>query len=216
MSFVPLPHIVEGAAELLELRRVERDERRRERLHALWLVASGTVQSRSALARQLGRNRETVSRWLEDYQREGLATLLRAPRPAGRPHLGGIGLPAATQEAIRARLAQSRGERGYLSLWRWARAEHALAYSYSHFIMAAGGEPPRRVLTLAPGRADAAQLGYVPAAHAALQLLPAEYSVVFEDEPAYVCVCRDGTVWGYCVDGSPEPLAAWGFPPDTA
>ena len=128
-----MPRIVEGAAELLELRRVERDERRRERLHALWLVASGAAGSRSALARQLGRNRETVSRWLEDYQRDGREGLLRAPLPAGRSHQGGIGLPVAVQEAIRGRLAQPQGERGYLSLWRWARAEHALTYSYSHF-----------------------------------------------------------------------------------
>ena len=133
MPFVPLPLVVESAAELLEMRRAERDERRRERLHALWLVASETVHNRSALARQLGRNRETVSRWLADYVQGGLAALLRAPLPVGRPHQGGIGLPAAVQESIRARLAQPRGERGYLALWRWARAEHALAYSYSHF-----------------------------------------------------------------------------------
>ena len=133
MPFVPLPRIVESAAELLEMRRVERDERRRERLHALWLVASGAAQSRSALARQLGRNRETVSRWLEDYARAGCESLLRAPLPAGRPHQGGIGLPVGVQEAIRTRLAQPQGERGYLSLWRWAQAEHAVTYSYSHF-----------------------------------------------------------------------------------
>lgn len=133
MPFVPWPRVVESAAELLELRRVERDERRRERLHALWLVASETVQSRSALARQLGRNRETVSRWLADYVQGGLAGLLRAPLPVGRPHQGGIGLPTAVQEAIRARLAQPQGERGYRTLWQWARTEHALTYSYSHF-----------------------------------------------------------------------------------
>lgn len=133
MPFVPLPRVVESAAELQEMRRIERDERRRERLHALWLVASGVVSSRSALARQLGRNRETVSRWLEDYTRDGRAGLLRAPLPTGRPHQGGIGLPPTVQEAIRARLAQPQGERGYLALWRWARAEHALSYSYSHF-----------------------------------------------------------------------------------
>ena len=131
--FVPLPGIAESAAELWELRRVERDDRRRERLHALWLVASGAASSRHALARQLGHHRETVSRWLEDYGREGRAGLLRAPLPAGRPSRDGIGLPAAVKAAIRARLAQTQGERGYLSLWRWARAEHALAYSYSHF-----------------------------------------------------------------------------------
>lgn len=58
---------------------------------------------------------------------------MRAPLPCGRPHQGGIGLPDHTQQAIRARLAQPQGERSYLALWRWARAEHAVAYSYAHF-----------------------------------------------------------------------------------
>ena len=133
MPHVPFPRINESASELLEWRRTERDERRRERLHALWLVASGAVSSRAALARTLGRNRETMVRWLGDYAQGGLSALLRAPQPPGRPNQGGIGLPEPTKAAIRARLAEPKGERGYLSLWRWARAEHALTYSYSHF-----------------------------------------------------------------------------------
>lgn len=128
-----LPVIAESAEELDALRRAERDERRRERLHALWLLVSGTVRNRTALARQLGRNRATLSRWLEDYAHGGLAALLRAAKPSGPPSQGGIGLPGDVREAIRARLAQAKGERGYLALWRWARAEHALIYSYSHF-----------------------------------------------------------------------------------
>ena len=113
MPFVSLSRIVESTTELLELRRVERDERRRERLHALWLVASEAVSSRSALARQLGRNRETVSRWLEDYVRAGREGLLRTPLSAGRPHQGGISLPTAVQEARRSRQAR---DDGYLEL----------------------------------------------------------------------------------------------------
>jgi transposase len=133
MSRYPLPVIAESAQELLEMRRTERDERRRERLHALWLLASGEVAHRLALAKRLGRNRETVSRWLADYVQGGLSALLRAPLRPGPPSQGGIGLSAGVQQAIRARLAQPQGERGYLALWRWARAEHALPYSYSHF-----------------------------------------------------------------------------------
>ena len=133
MPFVAFPRIVESAQALWEQRRAERDERRRERLQALWLVASEQVGSRSALARELGRNRETVSRWLEDYARGGLAALLQEPLPAGRTSQGGIALPEATRAAIRARLAAPEGERGYLALWRWAQAEHAISYSYSHF-----------------------------------------------------------------------------------
>ena len=84
------------------------------------------------------------------------------------------------------------------------------------FVMVASGEPPRRVIILVAASPEVASPAYIPAAHAALQLLPAEYSIRFENEPAYVCVCRDGTVLGYYVGRSPEPLAAWGFPPDAA
>ena len=133
MPRFPLPRIAESAQELLEMRRRERDERRRERLHLLWLLASGAALDRRSAAGQLGRNRETVGRWLGDYARGGLALLLRAPQRPGPPRRGGIGLPEQTQAAIRARLAQPQGERGYLALWRWAQAEHALSYSYSRF-----------------------------------------------------------------------------------
>lgn len=133
MPRFPLPPIAESTEELLEMRRAERDERRRERLHLLWLLASRAAADRLSAARQLGRNRETVSRWLDDYARGGLGSLLRPPKPPGPPNQGGIGLPAAVQDTIRARLAEPRGERGYLALWKWARGEHALAYSYSHF-----------------------------------------------------------------------------------
>ena len=133
MPFVALPVVAESAAELLEVRRSERDERRRERLHALWLVASGQASSRTDLARRLGRNRETLSRWLTDYTRGGLAALLRPAARRGPASQGGTTLPADVQEAVRARLAQPQGERGYLALWRWAKAEHGVVLGYSRF-----------------------------------------------------------------------------------
>ena len=133
MSRFPLPVISQSVAELLEMRRGERDRRQRERLQLLWLVASGTVSTRLRAARHLGRNRETVGRWLEVYAKEGLAGLLRAPLPPGPVAHGGIGLAPEVQNAIRARLAAPQGERGYLALWRWAKAQYALTYSYVHF-----------------------------------------------------------------------------------
>lgn len=129
----PLPLIAESADELLEMRRQERDKRRHERLHLLWLLASGQAIDRQSAGTQIGRNRQTVARWLNDYTCGGLQALLRAPLPSGRTHQGGIGLPEETKAAIRVRLAEPQGERGYLSLWRWAQAEHAMVYSYPHF-----------------------------------------------------------------------------------
>ena len=128
-----LPVIKESAQALLVLRQQARDERRRERLHALWLLASGAENNRTALARRLGRNRESVSAWLKDYAQGGLAGLLRDVQPCGRPSQGGISLSLEVRAAIRARLGEAQGQRGYQALWRWAQAEHALALSYSHF-----------------------------------------------------------------------------------
>ena len=133
MPFVAFPAVAESAEELLEMRRAERDERRRERLHALWLMASGAVQSRAGLARALGRNRETLSRWLLDYAQGGLRELLRPASRPGPPSQGGISLAEEVKQAIRARLSEPQGERGYLSLWRWAKAEHGIATGYSRF-----------------------------------------------------------------------------------
>ena len=133
MPFIALPTVMESAADLFEMRRHERDERRRERLHALWLVASAEVNSRTTLARRLGRNRESVSRWLADYVQGGLAALLRPAKQPGPASRGGTSLPTAVQAAVRARLAGAQGERGYLSLWRWAQAEHGVQIGYSRF-----------------------------------------------------------------------------------
>ena len=114
-----MPAVSEAVEELLEARRVERDERRCERLHALWLVASGQAANRTELARRLGRNRETVSRWLADYVQGALAAWLRAPPRPGPPSRGGISLPVALQRAVRAHLTSPQGERGYRALWQW-------------------------------------------------------------------------------------------------
>lgn len=128
-----LPQIAESVEELSELRRAERDERRRERLHLLWLIVSKTAADRQSAARHLGRHRQTVAQWLNDYAQGGLPALLRARRPPGPASQGGLVLPESVKTAIRTRLAQPRGERGYLSLWHWAQAQHALSQSYPHF-----------------------------------------------------------------------------------
>ena len=59
--------------------------------------------------------------------------MLRAAQPCGRPNQGGISLSLEVRAAIGARLSEPPGQRGYQALWRWARTEHALALSYSHF-----------------------------------------------------------------------------------
>ena len=128
-----LPIITESAEELLARRRLERDERRRERLHGLWLLASGAASNRLELAAQLARNRETIAAWLDLYAAGGLAALLAPAKPTGPPSQGGIVLAHGVRAVLLARLARPEGERGYRALWLMAKAEHGLTLSYSHF-----------------------------------------------------------------------------------
>ena len=128
-----LPAITETADELLALRRSEREERRRERLHGLWLLASGAARNRLELSAQLARNRETIAVWLDLYAGGGLAALLAPAKAPGPPGQGGITLAPAARAAISERLARPEGERGYRALWLWAQSEHGVTFSYSHF-----------------------------------------------------------------------------------
>ncbi|MBW4698394.1 MAG: helix-turn-helix domain-containing protein [Aphanocapsa lilacina HA4352-LM1] len=46
----------------------------RERLHALYLYASGTAPFENTIARLLGKDASTVRRWFRCYEKEGLDT----------------------------------------------------------------------------------------------------------------------------------------------
>ncbi len=67
-----LPIIHEAADDLKQRLQQERDHRKRQRLHALYLLASGQAKNRTAVATLLGVDRNTVGRWLTQYREGGL------------------------------------------------------------------------------------------------------------------------------------------------
>src|SRR5215213_2665826 len=64
----PFPSIVESPAHLHQQLRREPDAKRRQRLQALYLVASGQARSRLALAQLLAVHRHTIHAWLGQPQ----------------------------------------------------------------------------------------------------------------------------------------------------
>jgi transposase len=52
-----------------------------EKLQMLWWVKSGQVSQQQEIATRLGRDRSTITRWLEKYRRGGLKDLLRSTQP---------------------------------------------------------------------------------------------------------------------------------------
>jgi putative transposase len=104
-----LPTISESPEVLHTQLRAERNAKRRQRLQALYLLASGQATSRVALARLLAVHRHTMRAWLTRYAAGGLPALLAIkPAPGKAPALS----PAALRQ-LRARLGDPRGFASY-------------------------------------------------------------------------------------------------------
>lgn len=79
-----VPPIHESAEELKQLLHRERQPDKQQRLHALYLLASGQARSRITVATLLGVSRGTIGRWLHTYAQGGLPALLAIYVPPGR------------------------------------------------------------------------------------------------------------------------------------
>lgn len=122
-----LPPITESAEVLRTMLKAERRPKARQRIHTLYVLASGQARSRTAVAALLGVNRDTIGTWLQIYATGGLDGLLALYRPAGKPP----GVPADVQAALRERLAQPAGFGSYGEIQTWLHEQHGLTISYS-------------------------------------------------------------------------------------
>lgn len=71
MLYKALPTITESAGELQQRVRAEQDSRKRQRLQALYLLATGQATSRLAVAELLAVHCHTVRAWLAVYEAGG-------------------------------------------------------------------------------------------------------------------------------------------------
>ncbi len=121
-----VPPILESADDLKALLIHERHAGKRQRLHALYLIASGQARFRADLARLLGVNRDTVGRWLERYAAGGLSALLAIYRPQGKA-------PALTPDQLaqlQARLAEPAGFTSYGAVQDWIATTLGVTMGY--------------------------------------------------------------------------------------
>src|SRR5688500_758853 len=80
----PLPAITESPAHLQRELRAETDAKKRARLQALYLLASGQATSRLMLAKLLAVHRHTIQTWLKLYEAGGLTALLTIRKAPGK------------------------------------------------------------------------------------------------------------------------------------
>lgn len=128
-----LPPITESAGELQQRLRAEKDAQKRQRLQALYLLATGQATSRLQVADLLAVHRHTVRAWLAVYEGGGLGALLSIRKAPGKRSA----LTPAVRAKLQARLHQPRGFGSYRELQQYLAADHhvQLAYSTVHGIV---------------------------------------------------------------------------------
>jgi transposase len=128
-----LPTITESADALQHHFRAEKDPQKRQRLQALYLLASGQAASRLAIAELLAVHRHTVRAWLATYEKGGLRALLTIKKAPGKRSA----LTPAVRAQLLTRLRQPRGFGSYREIQQYLATEHHvhLAYSSVHGVV---------------------------------------------------------------------------------
>ena len=122
-----LPTITESPEALQKQLRAATDTKKRQRLQALYLVASGQVRSRLALAELMAVHRHTIRAWLSLYEQGGLPAVLAIQKAPGKAST--VAPQVRTQ--LQARLEDPRGFASYGEIQQYLAAEHHLHLSYS-------------------------------------------------------------------------------------
>ena len=123
-----LPTIHESAEELQQRMKREKDLKKRQRLHALYLVASGQARHRKDIAPLLGVHRHSVAAWLDAYVEGGLDHALRYHVPTPPVHRR---MTDTALTALQEKLKEPSGFAGYDQIRVWLAEEHQVALAYS-------------------------------------------------------------------------------------
>jgi transposase len=115
------------SAEILEQQlKNSRTASQKERLQMLWWLKTGQVTQHQTVAERLGRDRSTVTRWLQKYRQGGLSELLALKSAPGKsPHLS----PEAL-ERLQERWRQPPGFKSYGEIVEWLNQTYQLNLTY--------------------------------------------------------------------------------------
>jgi transposase len=128
MSQRDFPPIKESAEELKDLLTYEHSARLRNRLHLLFLISSGEVESREEAADRLVVHRNSVRNWLEAYKAGGLPQMLRIGKTGPKPVQKSLSAPVF--DALEKQV-ESEGFAGYTHAQEWLRTKFGCDVPYS-------------------------------------------------------------------------------------
>lgn len=122
-----LPTIHESADELKQLLTRERHPAKQQRLHALYLLASRQARHRTDVATLLGVDRNTIGRWLTQYEQGGLPALLNIYVPTGKRK------PLSTEQLayLQQALTQPQGFASYEAVRQWIADHLGVSLTYN-------------------------------------------------------------------------------------
>ena len=121
-----LPRITESADELQRRMKSEPDIKKRQRLHALYLAASGQARQRQEIAALLGVHRHSVAAWFRAYAEGGLDRALSYQVPPVHQRITPTALTA-----LQEKLNDPHGFAGYHQIRVWLAEEHQVTLAYS-------------------------------------------------------------------------------------
>ena len=122
-----IPVIHEPADELKQLLSQERHPDKHQRLHALYLLASGQARFRADVAHLLAVSRNTIGRWLDRYAHGGLDALLDRYVPPGKA-------PALHPDQVaqlQQRLQHPQGFASYDDVRQWLQETFGVVLTYN-------------------------------------------------------------------------------------
>jgi len=123
-----MPTITESAAELQRRMHRETDGKKRQRLHALYLVASGQARHRQDIAALLGVHRHSVAAWFDAYAAGGLDQALHYQVSTPPVHRR---ITDTAFTALQDKLKEPKGFAGYNQIRTWLAEEYQVTLSYS-------------------------------------------------------------------------------------
>jgi transposase len=123
-----MPTITESADALHQRMKQEQDPKKRQRLQALYIAASGRAHHRQEIAALLGVHRHSVAAWFDAYAAGGIDHMLhyQVPRPPLRQRI-----TATALTALQEKLHAPHGFAGYHQIRLWLAEEHQVTLAYS-------------------------------------------------------------------------------------
>lgn len=98
----------------------------RSKLQILWWLKTEKVTTVGELSEWSGYHRNTISRWLSLYRKQGLSAMLALKRSSGRPSV----MPQRVKARLQAELEKERGFRSYGEIQAWLASECGLELEY--------------------------------------------------------------------------------------